>query len=536
MRAAILSIGDELVLGQTVDTNSAWLSQQLAAVGCDVAAHVTVGDDQPGIEQAIKSLSRQGDVLLISGGLGPTDDDLTRQALAAVMGVELVLDEAWLAKLKAFFDRVGRQMPQSNTVQAMVPRGAKMIDNPNGTACGLEVTLGTPPAPAPVPIEQLQGRPIGRVLERMGKVTREQVDAALVEQKRINGAVPFGQILIAAGTIAEQDLIVALAAQKGIGAARSVPSVTVNTPTPSTPGGTTASAESYEQMFGLPKQVTVSGHACRVFVMPGVPKEMKAMFAAAVLPHVRAAGGGATILQRTLHTFGLGESTVAERVGALMKRGRNPSVGTTVSGGVVSLRINARFPSVAEAERELAAAETACRTALGDVIYGQDGTSLAEVVGQLLKWHPGVTVATAESCTGGLLAKVLTDVPGSSAYFRYGWVTYANEAKQDLLGVPADVLAAHGAVSEPVVAAMATDARRRASATYAVAISGVAGPDGGTPEKPVGTVCLALAGPDGPAAARTFHFPGDREMIRDRSAKMALTMLRYALVGKPMPF
>lgn len=418
MNAIILSVGDELVLGQTVDTNSAWLSAQLAAVGCGVVAHFTVPDDQAAIERAIRLAAAQCDLLLISGGLGPTEDDLTRQALAAVMEAPLELNAEWLAELEKFFTARGRPMPESNRIQAMIPRGAKMIFNTAGTAAGIHAALPT----------------------------------------------------------------------------------------------------------------------CHVFVMPGVPKEMKAMFERDVLPHVRSASGGAVILSRTLHTFGLGESAIGERLGNLMQRGRNPSVGTTISGGVVSLRVNARFPSRAEALEQLERTCDACRAALGSLIYGRDQQTLAEVVGGMLKSAAGApTVATAESCTGGLLGKMLTDVPGSSAYYGFGWVTYANRAKEQQLGVPSELLEKHGAVSEPVVTAMANGARQRSGSTYALAISGVAGPDGGTPAKPVGTVCIALGHPDG-CAARTFNFPGDREMVRERSAKMALTLLRYHLLGTRTPF
>jgi nicotinamide-nucleotide amidase len=423
MKSIILSIGDELVLGQTVDTNSAWLSQQLAAVGCSVAAHVTVADDQRAIEQAIEEAVGRCDVLLISGGLGPTEDDLTRQALAAVLNEPLELNEKWLAQLQKFFQRVGRPMPEGNRIQAMIPRGATMIFNHAGTAAGIDAAY------------------------------------ASGDQKTI----------------------------------------------------------------------------CRVFVMPGVPKEMKVMFARDVLPHVKQMGGGAVILSRTLHTFGLGESAVAEKIGPQMMRGRNPSVGTTVSGGVVSVRINASYNSHDEAARQLRETEDACRAALRELVYGQDDESLQSVVAQMLARSRG-TVTTAESCTGGLVAKMLTDVPGSSAYFKQGWVTYSNEAKARLLGVPDELLRQHGAVSEPVVRAMAQGALQRAETDHALAISGVAGPDGGTPQKPVGMVCLASAHRYGATQVRTFNFPGDREMIRDRSAKMALTMLRFHLLGKDLPF
>ena len=422
MNAIILSIGDELVLGQTVDTNTAWLSQQLASVGCAARAHLTVADDQRAIEQAIAESVGRCDFLVITGGIGPTEDDLTRQALAAVMGVELELNERWLHRLEAFFRMVGRPMSPLNRIQAMIPRGATMIENTAGTAAGIDAVYQSP------------------------------------DQKTI----------------------------------------------------------------------------CRVFVTPGVPKEMKLMFTRDVLPHVRSAGGGAVILSRTLHTFGLGESAVAEKLGDLMKRDRNPSVGTTVTGGVVSLRINVRFANEPDARRELVLTEQACRVALGDLIYGQDDDTLPAVVGRFLR-EQGKTVTTAESCTGGLLAKYLTDVAGSSSYFGHGWVTYANAAKEALLGVSPELLQQHGAVSEPVVRAMAEGARERSGADFALSLSGIAGPDGGTPGRPVGTVWIALAHADG-TSARVSVFPGDREMIRDRSAKMALTMLRYHLLGRPLPF
>lgn len=419
MNAIILSIGDELVLGQTVDTNSAWLSQKLAGVGCAVTAHVTVADDQGAIERAIRQCAQQCELLLISGGLGPTPDDLTRQALAKVMNQPLELNERWLRELEKFFAARKRSMPEANLIQAMIPRTAAMIYNTAGTAAGIDATL------------------------------------------------------------------------------------------PSN---------------------------CRIVVMPGVPKEMKIMFERSVLKTLLAACGGAVILSRTLHTFGLGESAIAEMLGDLMRRDRNPSVGTTVSNGIVSLRINARFDTETTAREQLEQTVSECRKALGPLIYGQEDETLASVVGHLLKSSPEhPTVATAESCTGGLLSTMITDIPGSSAYFSYGWITYANQAKQELLGIPNELLAQHGAVSEPVVRAMARGAQSHAASTYALAISGVAGPDGGTLAKPVGTVCIALAHSEG-AEARTFLFPGDREFIRDRSAKMALSLLRYHLLRENPPF
>lgn len=419
MNACILSVGDELVLGQTVDTNTAWISKQLAAVGCDIVAHATVGDDQLGIETAIRELSQRADALVISGGIGPTEDDLTRQALAAVLDAPLEMNAEWMTTLESYFARNNRKMPEINRIQAMIPRGATMVFNHAGTAAGVRCRLGT----------------------------------------------------------------------------------------------------------------------CEVFSTPGVPKEMKAMFTRDVLPWVSEKGGGAVVASRTLHTFGMGESAIAERLGPLMTRGRNPSVGTTVANGYVSLRLNCRAASRAEADRQLDDTVNACRDALGDLIFadGENPSLGAVVLGIMCNKPEHFTVALAESCTGGLVAKMLTDVPGCSPCFKYGWVTYSNEAKTSELGVPERLIEENGAVSEPVALAMADGARNKANATYAISITGVAGPDGGSVDKPVGTVWIALAYPGG-TTARKFNMFGDRDMIRDRSAKMALLMLRYELLGKRIPF
>jgi nicotinamide-nucleotide amidase len=432
MTSIILSVGDELILGQTVDTNSAWISRELASVGCDIAAHATVPDDQPAIEAAIRAAAGRCDVLIISGGIGPTADDLTRQSLAAVLGVELVTDASWLEKLHEFWAKRGGTMPAMNAIQAEIPAGATIIPNTAGTAAGIDAVW-------------------------------QSGDLKLT---------------------------------------------------------------------------------CRIFVVPGVPKEMKAMIAGAVMPFLRANSGGAVILSRTLHTFGMGESAVAEKLGDLMKRDRNPSVGTTVANGFVSLRVNCRATSLALGETEIATMVAACRAAVGDLIFGEGEQTLVGQIVELLKrdGEKSMTVATAESCTGGLLAKMLTDLPGSSDWFTHGWVTYSNKAKHERLGVSSELIDIYGAVSQPTVDAMAKAARRLSKSTFALAISGIAGPGGGSATKPVGTVVIGLAYQD-PAdrvgsvtTVRTFNFSGDRDMIRDRAAKMALTMLRFHLLGKAMPF
>lgn len=469
MTAIILSIGDELVLGQTVDTNSAWLSQHLARVGCLVLSHITVPDEQAAIEDAVRSVAPRCHFLLVTGGIGPTPDDLTRQALAAVMKVPLEMNEQWLAELHKFFAARNRPMPEMNRIQAMIPRGATMLFNHAGTAAGIEAELLhalAVPDPSSTPrasndnLELLFGTAPGKMRELVNED---------IQQRRAK--------------------------------------------------------------LGLPQST-------RVFVLPGVPKEMKLMFERYVLPIIREKSSGGVILSKTLHTFGLGESAIAELLGPLMERTRNPSVGTTVSGGAVSVRVNARFSSHDEAQRQLDETTRQCYSALGDLIFGEDDTTLSEAVAALLKSR-SKTVTTAESCTGGLLAKYLTDVPGSSSYYKQGWITYSNESKYNLLNV---TIGQEGAVSYSTVAQMASGALVRAKTDYALAITGIAGPEGGTPAKPVGTVFIALASQSkvedqkSEIQARTFLFAGDREMIRDRAAKMALTMLRFHLLGKPLPF
>ena len=420
-QAIILSIGDELVLGQTVDTNSAWISGQLSSAGVKIVGHATVPDDQSLVEKALSDAKDHCDILIISGGIGPTEDDLTRQALAAVMRVPLELDEAALKALTAFYRFLKRDMPESNKIQAMLPRGSTMIENTCGTAAGIRATLKSQ-----------------------------------------------------------------------------------------------------------------TGNSCEVFVMPGVPKEMKAMFSRDIMPWIKQHGGGSAIVSRTLHTFGLGESNIAEILGDLMRRNRNPSVGTTVSGGVVSLRVNSYFSSPDEAQKNADDIVAQCRTKLGELIYGQEEQTLAGCTGELLK-QSKMKIATAESCTGGLLAKYLTDIPGSSAYLTHGWVTYANQAKVDQLGVSQMTLEQFGAVSEETAREMAAGAKLKSGADIAIGITGVAGPDGGTSAKPVGMVCIGMAFKE-QVVTRTFRFSGDREFVRDRSAKMAMAMVRYHLLGKAMPF
>jgi nicotinamide-nucleotide amidase len=414
MDAVIISCGTELVTGQCVDTNSAWLSAQLTPLGVRVVEHVTVGDDVTHLASAIRRALDGASLVILTGGLGPTLDDVAREAVAAALGEPLEENSEALVQVRAFFDRWQRPMPESNRRQAMIPRGCEVIPNPRGTAPGI----------------------------RYSRDDRH------------------------------------------------------------------------------------------LYVFPGIPAEMQAMFSAAVLPRLRAVTGGATTESARLLCFGISEAKLGELLADLMQRGRNPSVGTTASQAILSVRILSEGGPAEEARRLLQADVAEVRRRLGTTIFGEGEDTLESVVARLLVEH-GKTIATAESCTGGLLSKRLTDIPGSSAYFLRGYVTYADAAKVDLLAVPADLVSKHGAVSEPVAGAMALGCRRAAGSDYAISITGIAGPTGGSPpEKPIGLVYIGLAHSTGVETLRVLC--GDhltREEIRDRSCKTALNLLRLRLLG-----
>lgn len=407
MNAAILSIGDELALGQTQDTNARWLAGRLADHGVRCVEFRTVPDDLAAQAAALRALAAAADLVLVTGGLGPTDDDLTRDALREAIGDAgpLVLDEPSLASLDRWFRDRGRAMPDINRRQAMRPPSAECLANDAGTAPGLRARVG----------------------------------------------------------------------------------------------------------------------ASTVVCMPGPPREMEPMFARFVqpmLPRLAMATGA-------VHSFGQGESFLAERLGDRMRRERNPVVGTTASGSVVSARVRGtgEHASPEAMERELAEIEAIW----GPYAFGRGAVTLAGALGEALRSR-GLTMALAESCTGGLAGSLVTAESGSSAWFLGGVLCYANEAKRDLCGVSAATLAAHGAVSEPVAAELARGVRAALRSDWAASITGVAGPSGGSDAKPVGTVFIGVAGP-GFEAVRRFRYPGERAIVRDRAAKTALALLRLAVAA-----
>lgn len=408
-KASIVSIGNEVLNGRTVDTNAAYIARKLRANDVPVVSIYVAPDEIEAIRRVLTLAAGDADVVIISGGLGPTDDDLTRQAMAAFLGVGLELHEDLLANIRQFFDRRGVAMPARNAIQAHIPAGARAIPNENGTAPGVQACKG--------------------------------------------------------GTA--------------------------------------------------------------LFAMPGVPSEMERMLEASVLPRVREIAKSQAIVTKRLKCFGAGESTIAEMIGDAMERGRNPLVNCTVQSGVITLEVVATSADRGLAEDMAAREEQSLRRILGGLVYGVEDQTLADVVGEKLA-RAGKTLAVAESCTGGLLAKLTTDVPGSSRYFLCGWVTYSNEAKSRELGVLPAMIETHGAVSEQVAVAMAQGARHKAGADFAVGITGIAGPEGGTEHKPVGLVYIAVSSRDSTEILRHV-FPHDRSSVRLRAAQTALNLLRLKL-------
>jgi nicotinamide-nucleotide amidase len=415
----IITIGDELLLGQTIDTNAAFLSRELANAGFRVTRRTTVGDNAENIADAVQDALSCSSVVICTGGLGPTQDDFTKPVVAELFDAPLEVDTRLLDALRERYRLRGIAMPERNICQAEVPRGALVLPNPRGTACGL--------------------------------VLRD-----------------------------------------------------------------------------------ADGRIC--ILLPGVPHELRGLALEEVIPFLRRARAGTVggaIRFRTIRTTGIAESAVAEKIDSILPRIRPLTVAFLPQFAGSDLRITSwgELPE-AEVDAALSDAEQQIRSVLQSHIYGTGSDDLAAVIGALLR-ERGLTITTAESCTGGLIAKRITDHAGSSDYFGTGVVTYANEAKQRLLDVSPQTMAEHGAVSEPTVREMIRGAQRRADAAAAIAVTGIAGPGGGSSDKPVGTVWLAAALHD-QVLTRKIVFPGDREEIRERAAQAALALL-WKLLKDPVP-
>jgi len=412
--AEIIAVGSELLGSTRLDTNSLFIAERLSSLGIELRSKAVVGDDKGRIAELCRQALNRCDLLVLTGGLGPTDDDLTREAVADVLGVPLVEDPSITADIERRFARRGMKMPDINRRQAQVLQGAVVLDNPNGTA---------------------------------------------------------------------------------------------------------------------PGQFLLHGHQA-VVLLPGPPRELQPMLDALCA----GALGECTSVERTYRTSffvtGRGESHVDELLQPVYSTWKtaDPPIETTIlaTPGQIELHLSMRSRDGEVAMKRLSAARDQLTALLQPDVFSTDGRSMEQVVGDLLR-DRGLTFAAAESCTGGLLLSRLTDIPGSSAYVAGGAVLYSNDMKVALAGVPAELIAAHGAVSEPVAVALAEGIRERSGADVAVGITGIAGPGGGTPQKPVGTVSVAVLAPNAPARVRTFSLLGGRIMIKFNATQAALEMVRRAL-------
>lgn len=415
MLAEILATGDEIRSGALIDSNSAYIAEKLEEIGISVTRHHCVGDDFETLVSILKEISPRADVCVVTGGLGPTADDLSSEAAAFAAGDTLVLDPRALTDIEAFFAIRNREMAASNRKQAMLPRTAKAMYNPVGTAPGFSLRIGE----------------------------------------------------------------------------------------------------------------------CMYFFLPGVPPEMKRMLSHDVLPRIEKMPGASTAhcLVRNISTFGLTESATGEKVAHLADDFPDIKMGLRAKFPEIHVKLYLNGQDLPAMETRLASASEWILNRLGHHVLSLEGASMQAVVGDLLRKR-GATVAVAESCTGGRIANWLTDVPGSSDYFLFSGVTYSNRAKSEVLRVSPDLLKKYGAVHEETAKAMADGARLISGATYAISTTGVAGPTGGTDDKPVGTVCVGLATPHG-TKARRYYFPiGQRSMNKSIFGMVALNMLRKELMSR----
>ena len=415
MIAELIMVGTELLLGEVIDTNSAYLAQRLAELGVDLYYVSRVGDNRRRIAQLVNQAHQRADLIIISGGLGPTADDLTKEAVADAFGLELVLCGEALAEIEEHFRRLNRTMSENNKRQAYLPAGGKALSNPKGTAPGVLLEL------------------------------------------------PDGKAVI---------------------------------------------------------------------MLPGVPVELKAIMEDSVIPYIQQKLGDenrAVIYSKILRFYGLGESAIDNIVQDIIAAQTNPTIAPYAGSGEVRLRITAKAANESEALRLIEPVERKLLDRLGPYFYGYGDEGL-EVVAARLLLSRKKTVAVAESCTGGLISHKLTNVPGSSGYYMQGAVTYSNAAKTAVLGVDSRLLEQFGAVSRQVAKAMAEGVRQWAGTDIGLAVTGIAGPGGGSAAKPVGLVYFGISYPGGAKAFRR-QFAGDRLQVKERAALAALDILRRYLLG-----
>lgn len=410
--AEIIAVGSEMLTPQRLDTNSLFITDQLNALGVEVRRKVIVGDDRANLVEAVQRALRRADLVIVTGGLGPTEDDLTRESVAEALGRELTLRQDLLAAVEERFRRRQRRMAENNKKQAYVVDGAEALPNPHGTAVGQWIREGS-------------------------KV---------------------------------------------------------------------------------------------VMMLPGPPGELKPMFAEQCVPRLASLLPAQSIRMRLYRVTGMTESDLDHLIAPVYTKYSNPATTILASPGDIQIHLRARCTTESEAERLLAEVGGAIEDLLGDRIFSRNGDSLEAVVGEMLRAR-GATLAVAESCTGGMLAERITSIPGSSGYFAGGFITYSNEMKQRALGVAAELIERHTAVSEEVARAMAEGARERSGATFAISTTGEAGPESNT-GAPVGTVYVGFAGPDGAVEAKRFNLPGDRTRVRMFATQGALDYLRRKLLER----
>jgi nicotinamide-nucleotide amidase len=420
----LINTGSELMLGRVLNTHQQWLCRQLADAGYVVSRQVAVPDTGPAIQDAVREALSQADLIITTGGLGPTSDDITRDLIASLLGRRLREDHAALQNIERFFSARNRPVPERTKIQAQVPDGAIVLQNENGTAPGLCMEV-------------------------------------------------------------------------------------------------------------CPNSFRKDGASSWLIMLPGPPRELRPMFRSAALSIIKKhLPLSAAFSCRTLRTTGLGESLVEQMVApsleSLARRGLD--VGYCARPGQVDVRLSSGAP---DGEGLVAEGEKLTKSLLKKYFYGMDDDELENVLVSELRDRKE-TLCLAESCTGGEIANRITNVAGASAIFLAGWVTYSNEAKQKFLGVPPEIIATHGAVSEKVAAAMAQGARKEAGADYALSVTGIAGPDGGTEEKPVGTVFIGIADETGVKVEKHYN-PYDRETFKDVTASQALDLLRRTLRQQKEP-
>jgi nicotinamide-nucleotide amidase len=417
MKAEIIAVGSELLTPDRVDTNSLFLTAQLNRLGVEVTRKTVVGDELDALRNAFADAMERVELVIASGGLGPTEDDRTRDAVANLLGRKLQRDPAVMGKIEARFRQLGRPMSEVNARQAMVPEGATVLENDRGTAPGLWLEAG------------------GRI----------------------------------------------------------------------------------------------------VILLPGPPHELKAMFSAQVEPRLARLSTGVHLFARELRVAGMGESDVDQRIAPIYTRHEDVQTTILAAPGEIQIHLRTWSADAPAAERVLQQIQESLVLALGEAVFTVAGESMEEVVGRELTLHHS-TIATAESCTGGLLAERLTRISGSSAYFLGGVVSYSNALKSAWVDVPSEIIESRGAVSAEVAIALADGIRRRTGATLGVGITGVAGPTGGTPEKPVGTVHVAIADAAG-NKERAVCFPGERDRIRWQASQTALDLVRryFLYASQPKP-